>query len=69
MAAPLRLNWEEHQAGSMWMAFDPGRFLIGQVAEMVDGYHAYLWSEPVGVGDTLDRAQRLVEQALDARPR
>jgi hypothetical protein len=68
MSAPKPLDWEQTRPGDPgWQAFDRDRFLLGSVVEFADGWHAYLWGEPVGVAATVAEAQRLVEQALDAR--
>lgn len=68
MSAPKPLDWEQTRPGdTSWAAFDRARFLIGTAVELHDGWHGYLWGEPVGVATTAAEAQRLVEQALDAR--
>lgn len=68
MSAPAPLDWEQTRPGDTgWSAFDRSRFLIGSVVELHDGWHGYLWGEPAGRAPTALEAQRLVEQALDAR--
>ncbi|HMS90071.1 MAG TPA: hypothetical protein PKE56_16590 [Acidimicrobiales bacterium] len=53
MSESAILDWEQTRPGDTgWSAFDRSRFLLGSVVELHDGWHGYLWGQPVGRATT-----------------